>query len=454
MGDVFIEGKGNVRRKQTRVARFAFVASSALLALTSQCLPAQQAMSKADRDTARTLLHDAYDAVKKNYYDPKLHGLDWEARLREYDTKIGSAATLGEALGVVEGFLEGLNDAHTHYVPPPSASRIEPGFAIEMIGDLCFVTGVRPGTDGAAKLHPGDQVVGFAGYAVTREDFARIRYSFSVFAPQTAVKLELRDPQGQEREVTVAAKTQDRRSAVDSSEFGGPEAGDPVREREYRDHPIRERLVEKGDVVIWKMPEFRMRDSEIDSVFQTIRKHQTLILDLRGNPGGTLSSLERLAANLFDHDLKVADRVSRKESKPQLAKSRGANIFSGKLIVLVDSDTASAAELLARLVQIEKRGTVIGDRTAGSVREARHYPYSRGLDQEGSYDFSVTESDLVPPDGKSLEDGGVAPDETVLPTAEDLARGQDPALARAAGLAGLELDAVAAGKIFPIAWPG
>ena len=64
----------------------------------------------------------------------------------------------------------------------------------------------------------------------------------------------------------------------------------------------------------------------------------------------------------------------------------------------------------------------------------------------------VTDADIVMPDGRSLEGAGVVPDETLLPTGADLAAGRDPVLARAAALAGIELDPLAAGALFPFEW--
>jgi C-terminal processing protease CtpA/Prc len=103
-------------------------------------------------------------------------------------------------------------------------------------------------------------------------------------------------------------------------------------------------------------------------------------------------------------------------------------------------------------MQLEKRGVVLGDQTSGSVMEARGYSYNQGVDTMFFYSFSVTGADLIMKDGKSLEHVGVTPDEIVLPTAQDLAEGRDPALARAAELAGLKLDAAEAGKLFPFEW--
>jgi len=225
-----------------------------------------------------------------------------------------------------------------------------------------------------------------------------------------------------------------------------------VRRRESEEHIIRQRMVESGEVVIWKMPSFYMKDEEVDHNFGTIRKHKTLILDLRGNPGGAAITLQRVVGNVFEHDVKVADRLGRKESRPQVAKTRGGSAFTGKVIVLVDSGSASAAELFARVIQLEHRGVVIGDRTAGAVMEAKHYPYSQGMDTKIFYGFSVTDADLIMADGKSLENNGLIPDEVLLPTAQDLAAGRDPVLAHAAELAGLHFDPAEAGKLFPFEW--
>ena len=76
-----------------------------------------------------------------------------------------------------------------------------------------------------------------------------------------------------------------------------------------------------------------------------------------------------------------------------------------------------------------------------------------GLDVVVFYGASITVSDLLMPDGQSLEHRGVTPDEIRLPTAEDLAAGRDTVLSYAASLMGVKLDPVEAGKLFPIVRP-
>jgi C-terminal processing protease CtpA/Prc len=162
--------------------------------------------------------------------------------------------------------------------------------------------------------------------------------------------------------------------------------------------------------------------------------------------------LLRLVGDLFDHDVKVGDRKQRKETKPMVAKTRGHDVFAGQVIVLVDSGSGSAAELLARVIQIEKRGIVIGDHSAGAVMESRHFPFEIGEGNVTFYGASITDADIIMTDGASLEHTGVTPDKLMLPTGADLRAQSDPVLAYAASSAGVKLDPKEAGALFPIRW--
>jgi C-terminal processing protease CtpA/Prc len=236
------------------------------------------------------------------------------------------------------------------------------------------------------------------------------------------------------------------------TDLTGNEIWDVIREQQSEDRLHRHRYVESNDLLIWKMPEFDLTRDQVDNTIDKAKKRKNLILDLRGNQGGYEETLLRLIGNLVNHEIKVGDLKRRKETKPLLAKTRGEEGFSGKLVVLVDSRSGSAAELLARVVQLEKRGSVIGDQTAGAVMRAKTYSHEAGLDVVVFYGVSVTDADIIMTDGKSLEHVGVTPDEIRLPTAADLAAQRDPVLAYAAALLGTKISPEKAGGFFPIEW--
>jgi carboxyl-terminal processing protease len=163
--------------------------------------------------------------------------------------------------------------------------------------------------------------------------------------------------------------------------------------------------------------------------------------------------LKSLLGGVLDHEVKVGDLISREHARPVVAKSKGKNAFTGKLIVLVDSKSASASELFARVVQLEKRGIVLGDQSSGQVMRAKEYSYQAGNDTVVFFGASITDADIIMGDGKSLEHAGVTPDEILIPTAADLAFGRDPVMVRAAEIVGVKLDPESAGSLFPYEWP-
>src|SRR5205823_658198 len=123
--------------------------------------------------------------------------------------------------------------------------------------------------------------------------------------------------------------------------------------------------------------EFDLSDKEVDEMMKRIGMYETLILDLRSNPGGLDKNLRRLLGYFFDHDIKIGDEKQRNKVTPSIAKSQGEKKqFKGKVIVLVDSRSSSAAEIFARVMQLEKRGVVIGDRSGGRVMAAIHADFA------------------------------------------------------------------------------
>jgi len=59
-----------------------------LFIFASAAASAQQKMDSENQGRVNEMLRSAYEDVKKNYYDPTFHGLDWEARYHEYQERV------------------------------------------------------------------------------------------------------------------------------------------------------------------------------------------------------------------------------------------------------------------------------------------------------------------------------------------------------------------------------
>lgn len=411
-----------------------------------------QKISSLDRGRALSMLDNVAKDIQKHYYDSNFHGVDWNAIALKAKEQIQSESSLNMAMADIAQALVSLNDSHTFFIPPPRPFAHTYGFQTEIVGDRCYILRVRPGTDAETKgLKPGDELISWEGFTPNRDTLWKIEYRYNLLRPARGVRIFLRDPQGQKRQVDVTAKFVQRAKLQDLT---GNNVWGLIRDAESEEELRRPRWAEAGDdVAILKLPEFLFDLPDVESMIHKARKYPGLIVDLRGNPGGSVDSLRFMLGGMFDRDITLAQRVGRKEFKPEVANSRHHGAFSGKLVVLLDSRSASAAELFARIVQLEKRGVVVGDRSSGSVMEAKRYSYSQGDDVRVFYGAEITEADLIMSDGKSLEHVGVTPDEVVLPTAQDLAAGRDPVLSHAAALLGAKLSPEDAGKLFPYTWP-
>jgi carboxyl-terminal processing protease len=197
-------------------------------------------------------------------------------------------------------------------------------------------------------------------------------------------------------------------------------------------------------VFFWKLPHFATADRGIGKVVGRARKHEVLILDLRGNYGGVMKTLEKLVGYFTDQPVEVGTLHMRWDTERFHAKPK-TDRFTGQLFILVDSETASAAEVFTRMMQISGRAKVIGDRTMGAVMASMYWEFEVG---DGWWSgASITVSDFVLHNGERLEKIGVEPDVKIVPTAQDIAAGVDPVLAYALKETGIPMTSAQAARL-------
>ena len=428
-----------------RVFPLLVIAAYALCPLDS--LAQSQKDVERDRNRGVVMSKLIKDYLKEYYYDPNYHGMDLEARFKAADDRIRNAANISEVLGIIAQAMAELNDSHTFFIPPSRPVDVDYGWKMQMIGDRCLVTVVDSGSDAEAQgLKPGDEVLTLNGFKPTRDNLWKMDYNFSVLRPQPGKHIVVRTPEGQERDLALKAKVEKRPKEINPEEWFNQSFKDQEDEKKL---PTYSDLGESA--VVWKLRHFDLTESNIGDMMKRARQHKALILDLRGNGGGEEVALQKLIGYFFDHDITIGEMKRRKESKPLKAKAHTDNLFKGQLVILIDSQSASASELFARVIQLEKRGTIVGDRSSGAVMRSTFRPGALGDVSNGNmifYGASITDADIVMADGKGIERIGVTPDEVVLPKPADLAAKRDPVLARAAALAGADISPEKAAAMF------
>lgn len=438
------------RSSLVRTLAFAAVAA----ALTVSPLGAQGRTAPVPRPSAQDIerghrmLNQLYQDLRANYFDSTFAGIDMAERLRIAHARIDSSASRQHMFGVIAQFLFDLNDSHTTFIPPGIAADVEYGWRWQIIGDSTYVTAVKPGSDAEQKgLRVGDRVVTMDGSPIVRQNFRLLSYVYYTLSPRPGMRLVVESPGGERRTIDVLAKITPRQRVVDLSDS---DTYLRLEEEWVRGQDaLRFRWRAIGDsILLWKMPQFvyNQRDA-IDAMMRRARNYRSLVLDLRDNPGGAVVTQLHLISHFFDRDITVATVRERRGERPAIARKFDQEPYRGRLIILIDSRSASSSEMVARITQLEGRSIVVGDRSMGAVMTSRQWGHEVGFGKVYNYGASITVSDVIMPDGQRLERQGVVPDYVVLPTAADLVAQRDPALAKAIELAGGSVTPEEAGRM-------
>jgi carboxyl-terminal processing protease len=402
-------------------------------------------VTTATREGRLIVFDETWRTIRERYYDPALHGVDWDelrARLRPLAAEANGET---EFYTVLRRLTSRLRDAHTRVFTPDERfdwqrpTYISVGVSLREIAGEIVVTWVeREGEAERGGVRAGDELLSIEGEPVA-----------VVFARKLAEEVGASTDVAA-RQQAVARLFKGTRDTYVSAIFATNNGRTPKKIRlrrvlQNRPPALRVQKAEGFPIVNFNMfvPEIA---SELMRALRRgeLRTARGLVLDLRDNGGGHAETMTDIASAFLPQGTNLGeftDREGRIASTPQ---TRAAMLFAadavaefrGPVVVLTSTRTASAAEIFAAALQESKRARVIGEQTCGCVLaiRRRHTLPDGGL-------LDISEMDFRTARHARLEGAGITPDELVQPTRRDLRDGHDPALQRALKILRDELEA-------------
>lgn len=138
-----------------------------------------------------------------------------------------------------------------------------------------------------------------------------------------------------------------------------------------------------------------------------------VVLDLRENPGGFVTAADNVVSEFVKSGLSVT-LVGRDGKKEEHHVTGNGLAYTQPVVVLVDSQTASAAEITAGALKDNHRARIIGDKTFGKGSVQTDFPTSNGGDVHLTIAFWYTPSGRsIQRDPNNPNSGGIVPDQPV-----------------------------------------
>lgn len=214
---------------------------------------------------------------------------------------------------------------------------------------------------------------------------------------------------------------------------GDPEPKEIKIMRDIINIPTLDTELRKDGIFVIKLYSFSANSAEFfrNAIKEfSISKSDKLLLDLRGNPGGYLDASVSMSSWFLEGGKTVVTEDYGNNLKPKIYRSQGYNIFSDKLkfVILIDSGSASASEILAGAMQDYKKALLVGDKSfgKGSVQEVVKVTPDTLL--------KITVAKWLTPNGNSISEKGLTPDYEVLFSKKDFDNKTDPQLNKAIDL--------------------
>jgi carboxyl-terminal processing protease len=342
--------------------------------------------------------HASAEPREKTYRMLGLFGDVLDTVERQYVTDVDDTKLIQSA---IDGMLTSL-DPHSGYLDPSNFSDMRDqtrgeygGLGIEVTSEDGVVKVISPmdGTPAAnAGIKAGDYITAVNGESVL---------GLSV---NDAVK-QMRGKPGEAVTLTIAREKTDPFDVKLVREVIKPKSATAKMD---------------GDYGVLRVAAFNEKTTdETQAVFAALKAKNPhmkgLVLDVRNNPGGLLDQAVGVA-DLFLEGGEIVSQRGRDPRDVERYNARPGDITGGMpIIVLTNSGTASAAEIVAGALQDRKRAQVVGLTTFGKGSVQTVIPLRGGLDGA----LKLTTARYFTPSGRSIQKTGITPDLEVASTRDE-----------------------------------
>lgn len=342
-----------------------------------------------------------WNEVRREYYDPHLHGVDWNAARETWRPMALAAPDDRTLYRSLREMLNLLDDDHAGAAPPAVARRQDQlrqrraavGLSLRADRDdedTYVVEQVREGSPAAeAGVGVGWRLIadGASGWTPDQD----------VVEGQPLV-LAMIDGEGASRPTVLNPRIMEPRPAF-----------------------VADRT--RPNVLVLRVEGFEQGLGRwMGEQLSDLTPDTDVVLDLRGNPGGRLMEADAVLSCFLPANRAWATRTARNGRRIELRTAGGCGALTGPVAndvaVLVDDQSRSAAELTPAALQEARRAVVVGAPTAGAVLISQETRLPDG----GR--LTLSRADFVTSGGVRLEKHGVTPDVAAAATAG----GRDAAL--------------------------
>jgi len=328
--------------------------------------------------------------------------------IHEEFVDIADVADSELAEAAIRGMIEALEDPYTAYLDPKenaiSSTELEGDFSgigaiITMKNERLMVVAPIEGSPAEkAGILPGDEILEVDGEPVTNLTLIE-------------TTLLIRGEGGTAVSLLILHKADDI-----------PVTLDIIRDR-IEVPSVKYEMLD-DDIAHIMVTNFSNRTAEeFRSALTEVGGAKGIILDMRANPGGAVNAAVSVVSQFVDEGI-VVYALDNEGERDEWPVENGGVALEVPLVILVDSYSASASEVVAGALQDHDRGVVIGEVTYGKGKMSLVNELSNG----GA--LYVTFARWFTPLGRQIDGEGIIPDILVAISPEDIENDRDPQLER------------------------